>query len=35
MIQHDEGSQTAIDIPYHGDGPEKMMNKQRIQILKT
>ena len=36
MIQHDEGSQTAIDIPYHGDGPEKkMINKQRIQILRN
>ena len=36
MIEHDEGSQTAIDIPYQGDGPEKkMMNKQRIQILRN
>ena len=36
MIKHDEGSQTAIDIPYNGDGPEKkMMNKQRIQILRN
>lgn len=36
MIEHDEGSQTATDIPYQGDGPEKkMMNKQRIQILRN
>ena len=31
-----KASQTAIDIPYNGDGPEKkMMNKQRIQILRN
>ena len=36
MIEHDEGSQTAIDIHYQGDGPEKkMINKQRIQILRN
>ena len=36
MIEHGEGSQTSIDIPDHSEGPEKkMMNKQRIQILRN
>ena len=36
LIEHDEGSQTTIDIPYQGDGPEKkMIKKQRIQILRN
>jgi len=36
MIEHSEGSQTSIDIPDYGDGPEKtMINKQRIQILRN
>lgn len=35
-IEHSEGSQTSIDIQDHSDGPErKMMNKQRIQILRN
>ena len=29
MIEHDEGSQTAIDIPYQGDGPEKKKKKKQ------
>ena len=36
MIEYSEGSQTSIDIPDYGDGPEKtMINKQRIQILRN
>ncbi|MAZ55365.1 MAG: RNA polymerase subunit sigma-24 [Flavobacteriales bacterium] len=31
-----EGLETAIEIPFQGDGPEKkMINKQRIQILRN
>ena len=31
-----EGLETAVEIPFQGDGPEKkMINKQRIQILRN
>ena len=35
-IVKQEGLETAIEIPFQGDGPEKkMINKQRIQILRN
>ena len=36
LIEHDEGSQSTIDIPDQEDGPEKkLINKQRIQIIRN
>ncbi len=35
-IEKKEGLESAIEIPFQGDGPEKkMINKQRIQILRN